>query len=154
MVGGSLRRLARYGAAAGLAAAAVVARFAVYRLTNIELPFLTFLPAILAAALWFGLGPGLACTLLSTVAAGWCLLPRGFRHRPRCRQSARAAALRHERGPRLRAGREQPPESRAQARDRAPPGRDRVSPRRARAGSQRANIAAYLLLDALGVGAW
>jgi PAS domain S-box-containing protein len=67
--------LLRYGAAAGLAAAAVLVRLAIDLVVTIDLPFLVFFPAILASALWFGVGPALFCTMLSGLAAAWHWIP-------------------------------------------------------------------------------
>jgi PAS domain S-box-containing protein len=72
---GSGRTLLRYAGAAGLSLAAVLVRIAVDLVVTIDLPFLVFFPAILAAALWLGTGPALFSALLGGLAAAWRWMP-------------------------------------------------------------------------------
>jgi PAS domain S-box-containing protein len=68
---------ARYGLAVACVLGAVALRAALYPAVGGGLPFLTFFPAIIAAALYGGLGPGLLAVVLSTVAAALWFEPRG-----------------------------------------------------------------------------
>jgi len=54
---------------------AVVMREAVAEATRPQVPFITFYPAIILAALIGGLWPGIAATLLSTVVAWYAFIP-------------------------------------------------------------------------------
>src|SRR5438552_13386435 len=54
---------------------AVVVREAVAEATGPQVPFITFYPAIILAALIGGLGPGIAATLLSTLVAWYAYIP-------------------------------------------------------------------------------
>jgi PAS domain S-box-containing protein len=67
--------LLRYGAAAGVTATAAAARLLIDQVSTIDLPFLVFFPAVLASALWFGLGPALFSTLFSCAIVAWLWLP-------------------------------------------------------------------------------
>lgn len=82
------RSLGAYVAAAGLWGLGWVARYALIGVLPAQgFPFLTFFPAVMLAAYFFGLGPGLLCAALSVVAAyvsfiphtsnGWLGLERG-----------------------------------------------------------------------------
>jgi PAS domain S-box-containing protein len=64
----------RYLWAAALFAAALLLRFALLPAESIS-PFFTFYPAVLAAALVLGSGPGLVVVVLSAVAAAFFFLP-------------------------------------------------------------------------------
>jgi len=69
-----------HAAAVGLAALAEGARLTLRALAGIEGPsLLLFLHvlAVLAAALWLGLGPGLLCTASGTLLVAWQLPPEG-----------------------------------------------------------------------------
>jgi PAS domain S-box-containing protein len=59
-------------------AAALLVRLVFYRWLGSAVPLLTFLAAVVAAARWGGLGPGLYATAVSAVMAGYFLLPPIF----------------------------------------------------------------------------
>src|SRR5688572_6271729 len=69
-----------YAAAAALALAAEFVRQTLRSMPAVEHPsvflFLHF-PAVLAAALWLGLGPGIACATVSTLLVAWWMPPDG-----------------------------------------------------------------------------
>ncbi len=65
----------RYGAAVVAVAAAMLVRAMFSPLLGAETPFLFLFPAILVAAAYGGLGPGLAATALAALAADYFLLP-------------------------------------------------------------------------------
>lgn len=72
----TLSTVSGYLASFGLWALAYVGRFAlVGSLPPQGFPFLTFLPAVMLAAYFFGLGPGLLCAALSVVAAYVSFIP-------------------------------------------------------------------------------
>lgn len=60
----------------GAAAASVLLRFALTPLLGTDLPFITYFPAILGAALWGGMRGGLLCLALCSAATGAFILPR------------------------------------------------------------------------------
>jgi PAS domain-containing protein len=60
---------ARYGFAVVVTALAVLARIGLAPLWGLELPFITFFPAVMASAWFGGFGPGLTTTLLSAASA-------------------------------------------------------------------------------------
>jgi PAS domain S-box-containing protein len=89
-LGDRLRRLAwlrnrtplawvlRYGLAVAAAAAALGLRLALTAWFGPGLPtYITFYPAVMAAALLAGLGPGLVATVLADFAVGYCVLTPG-----------------------------------------------------------------------------
>ena len=63
------RYFRRYGAAIILTAAALVLRLAFNPILRSQLPFLTFYPAVIASAWYFGRGPGFASAVLASAAA-------------------------------------------------------------------------------------
>jgi len=63
-----------YGLAVGLVAASVLVRSALAPLLGSKVPYLHFFPAILVAGWYGGLGPGVAATVLSTLAAMYMFL--------------------------------------------------------------------------------
>lgn len=63
-------QLKNYALAVGVVAAAALARLSLDIITAQTLSFATFYPAVLLAALWGGLGPGILSVVLST-AVGW-----------------------------------------------------------------------------------
>jgi PAS domain S-box-containing protein len=65
----------RYGLAALLMAATLALRFALQPWLGQNVPYLQFFPAILVAAWYGGLGPGLATTVASVIAAMFLFLP-------------------------------------------------------------------------------
>ena len=67
--------LAAYGLALLMVALAVFARWLVGEYTGAQIPFITFYPAIIIAALIGGLGPGILATVLSSVAAWYLFIP-------------------------------------------------------------------------------
>jgi Domain of unknown function (DUF4118) len=69
--------LATYGLALTMVALAVVVRWLVAEHAGAQV-FTTFYPAIIIAALFGGLRPGIFATVLSTVAAWYFLVPRFF----------------------------------------------------------------------------
>ncbi|MGE3744055.1 MAG: DUF4118 domain-containing protein, partial [Geminicoccaceae bacterium] len=56
---------AAYGIALGLVAVALLMRWLVAHYVGPRVPFITFYPAIIVAALLGGLGPGIVATMLS-----------------------------------------------------------------------------------------
>ncbi|MCL2641496.1 MAG: DUF4118 domain-containing protein, partial [Phycisphaerales bacterium] len=75
----SLKFLHRYGMALVLVCAATVCRFIFLAKLGDQAPFVTFFPAMIFAALYGGLGPGLMATFLSAVLADYLLLePQGI----------------------------------------------------------------------------
>jgi PAS domain S-box-containing protein len=68
-------RLARYAMAALLAGLSVAARLALEPLWALNLPLITFYPAIVASALLGGFGPGMTTTLLCAAAADYFWMP-------------------------------------------------------------------------------
>ncbi len=74
--GSALPSIARRYAVAALAVAAVVAfRLAAWLLVRDDIPWIPYAPAIIFAAWYGGIGPGLAATLLSALATDYFLLP-------------------------------------------------------------------------------
>jgi PAS domain S-box-containing protein len=67
--------LAAYGFALAMVALAVFMRWLVGEYTGAQIPFITFYPAIIIAALIGGLGPGILATVLSSVAAWYFFIP-------------------------------------------------------------------------------
>jgi PAS domain-containing protein len=67
--------LAAYGLALLLVALAVFGRWGVGEYIGTQLPFITFYPAIILAALVCGLWPGILATILSSVAAWYLFIP-------------------------------------------------------------------------------
>jgi PAS domain S-box-containing protein len=67
--------LAAYGLALLLVALAVFMRWLVGEYTGAQIPFITFYPAIIIAALIGGLWPGILATVLSSVAAWYLFIP-------------------------------------------------------------------------------
>jgi two-component system sensor kinase FixL len=65
----------RYVIAAGVTAAALLIRFALWPWFGDHVPFLQFYPAILVAAWCGGLGPGILASVLSGLASMYFLLP-------------------------------------------------------------------------------
>src|SRR5207249_8591722 len=70
-----LNPVAAYGYADVLVSLAVLGRWVVGERVGAQIPFITFYPAIIAATLLGGLGPGIAATILSSVAAWYLFLP-------------------------------------------------------------------------------
>jgi PAS domain S-box-containing protein len=70
--------LAAYGLALALVALAVFMRWLVGEYTGAQIPFITFYPAIIIAALIGGLWPGILATVLSSVAAWYLFIPSLF----------------------------------------------------------------------------
>ena len=68
----------RYGVAILALAFAVLVRLPLQSLLGNTTPFLFFFPAIIAAAWYGGLGPGLLATALSAVAANYLFMPPRF----------------------------------------------------------------------------
>src|ERR1041384_8630069 len=68
-------RLARYAMAALLAGVSVAARLALEPLWALNLPLITFYPAIVGSALLGGFGPGMTTTLLCAAAADYFWMP-------------------------------------------------------------------------------
>lgn len=69
---------AAYGFALLMVALAVFMRWLVGGYTGVQIPFITFYPAIIIAALIGGLWPGILATVLSSVAAWYLFIPSGF----------------------------------------------------------------------------
>jgi PAS domain S-box-containing protein len=67
-----------YGVAIGLVALAAFARLALGDYVGTQLPFITFFPAIIIAALLGGLWPGVCATILSALAAWYLFLPPAY----------------------------------------------------------------------------
>jgi PAS domain S-box-containing protein len=67
--------LAAYGLALAMVALAVFMRWLVADYTGTQIPFITFYPAIIVAALIGGLWPGILATVLSSVAAWYLFIP-------------------------------------------------------------------------------
>jgi two-component system sensor kinase FixL len=67
----------RYAVALGALAAALLFRYLLRESLGLKVPYLQFYPAIIVAAWYGGLGPGLLVTTLSTLAAMYWLLPPG-----------------------------------------------------------------------------
>ena len=70
-----LDRSSRYLVAIGALAAALLFRYLVRDSLGFEVPYLQFYPAIIVAAWYGGLGPGVATTVLATMAAMYFFLP-------------------------------------------------------------------------------
>jgi PAS domain S-box-containing protein len=66
---------AAYGLALVMVAVAVLMRALVGDYTGAQIPFITFYPAIIIAALIGGLGPGILATVLCSVAAWYLFIP-------------------------------------------------------------------------------
>jgi PAS domain S-box-containing protein len=66
---------ARYAMAAALAGLSIAARLALEPLWSLNLPLITFYPAIVASALLGGFGPGMTTTLLCAAAADYFWIP-------------------------------------------------------------------------------
>ena len=67
-----------YGFALLMVALAVFTRWLVGGYTGVQIPFITFYPAIIIAALIGGLWPGILATVLSSVAAWYLFIPSSF----------------------------------------------------------------------------
>jgi K+-sensing histidine kinase KdpD len=65
----------RYAVAIACALVAIVARMSLGSVWGLELPYLTFYPAVLLAAWVGGLGPGLLTTGLCALAAVYLWIP-------------------------------------------------------------------------------
>ena len=65
----------RYVVALGALAAALLFRYLVRDSLGVKVPYLQFYPAIIVAAWYGGLGPGVLSTSLSSLAAMFFLLP-------------------------------------------------------------------------------
>ena len=70
--------LAAYGLALAMVALAVFMRWLVGEYTGVQIPFITFYPAIIIVALVGGLWPGVLATVLSCVAAWYLFIPSLF----------------------------------------------------------------------------
>jgi PAS domain S-box-containing protein len=70
--------LAAYGLALLMVGLAVFMRWLVGGYTGVQIPFITFYPAIIIVALIGGLWPGILATVLSTVAAWYLFIPAFF----------------------------------------------------------------------------
>lgn len=70
--------LAAYGFALAMVACAVFGRWLVGEYTGAQIPFITFYPAIILAALIGGLWPGILATVLSSAAAWYLFIPSRF----------------------------------------------------------------------------
>ena len=68
-------KISRYLVAIGALAAALLFRYLVRDSLGFEVPYLQFYPAIIVAAWYGGLGPGVATTVLATMAAMYFFLP-------------------------------------------------------------------------------
>jgi two-component sensor histidine kinase len=68
-------KLRTYTLAIALVAVAAAGRWSLDLITEQTLTFATFYPAILLAALWGGLGPGIAAVILSTFAGWYAFMP-------------------------------------------------------------------------------
>ena len=66
---------AAYGVAIGLVALATLTRWAMGDYIGGQVPFITFFPAIMLAALLGGLWPGVCATILAVLAAWYLFLP-------------------------------------------------------------------------------
>ncbi|HEX9330031.1 MAG TPA: DUF4118 domain-containing protein, partial [Reyranella sp.] len=64
-----------YGVAFALVLLAVLVRWAVVDVVGPRVPFITFFPAIILAALLGGLWPGILATVVSTAAAWYLFIP-------------------------------------------------------------------------------
>src|SRR5687768_7789658 len=64
-----------YGGAVLATAAGLILRFVLAPLLGTSVPYITFFPAIVASAAYGGLGPGLATTILSALAAFYFIVP-------------------------------------------------------------------------------
>ena len=69
------RPLIAYSIAIALFIIALIGRFALTEVLPTGFPFLTFFPAILLSAYLGGIGPGIACATISTVAAWYWFIP-------------------------------------------------------------------------------
>jgi PAS domain S-box-containing protein len=69
---------AQYAVAAGFAALAAGVRFTLEQFASVNTRFVFFFPAIIAAALWLGLGPAVFCTLLCCGAVAWLWIEPGL----------------------------------------------------------------------------
>ena len=65
----------RYGIGVAAVAAALLFRYGVRDSLGLKVPFLQFYPAILVAAWYGGLGPGVLATVMSALAAVYLFLP-------------------------------------------------------------------------------
>ena len=73
---GSTGRALQYVVALAALAIALLFRYLVRDSLGVKVPYLQFFPAILIAAWYGGLGPGVLVTTLSTIASMYFLLPR------------------------------------------------------------------------------
>src|SRR5688572_3218886 len=71
----TLRPVSRYAAAIGVLAAALLFRYVLRDSLGVKVPYLQFYPAILFAAWYGGLGPGVLATTISMVASMYFFLP-------------------------------------------------------------------------------
>jgi PAS domain S-box-containing protein len=69
---------AAYGIAIGLVALATLTRWALGDYFGAQVPFITFFPAIVTAALLGGLWPGVCATIVAIVAAWYLFLPPAY----------------------------------------------------------------------------
>ena len=69
---------AAYGLALAMVALAVLVRLLVAKFAGGAMPFVTFYPAIIVAALIGGIGPGILATGLASVAAWYLFIPHFF----------------------------------------------------------------------------
>src|SRR6266571_8871866 len=70
--------IAAFGAALAMVALAVLVRWIVGEYVGARIPFITFFPAIIMAAIIGGLWPGIVATVLSTLAAWYLFIPPYF----------------------------------------------------------------------------
>jgi len=70
--------IAAYGFALAMVALAVLVRWIVGEYVGAQIPFITFFPAIVIAAIIGGLWPSIVATVLSTVAAWYLFIPPYF----------------------------------------------------------------------------
>jgi two-component sensor histidine kinase len=66
-----IRELKAYGVALAVVAIAACVRWIIAPGSNAIAPFITFFPAVLAAALYGGMRPGILAAVLSVLVAGW-----------------------------------------------------------------------------------
>src|SRR5262245_61883355 len=69
--------LARYGVAAAAVTVALLLRLSLWPFLGSELPFLFLWPAVMVAAWYGGLGPGLLATALATLVEDYFLIQPG-----------------------------------------------------------------------------